>query len=144
MLARADFVDPRWSSQQDMPQYKAPLRDIRFVLYDLLEIEKHYARLPGAEDLSPEVLDAMIAEAAKLVETVIAPLNRSGDEEGCQWSPEGVRTPKGFKDAYKQYYEAGLGSLSGDVDYGGQGLPPSLGLVVSEMVSAANNSFCMY
>ena len=127
-----------------MPQYKAPLRDIRFVLYDLLEIDKHYAELPGAEDLTPEVLDAMLGEAAKLIETVIAPLNRSGDEEGCHWSPEGVTTPKGFKEAYKQYYAAGLGSLAGDADYGGQGLPPSLGLVCSEMVSAANNSFCMY
>jgi hypothetical protein len=127
-----------------MPQYKAPLRDIRFVLYDLLEVDKHYAKIPGAEDLSPEVLDAMIGEAAKLIETVIAPLNRSGDEEGCHWSDEGVRTPKGFKEAYKQYYEAGLGSLAGDPAYGGQGLPPSLGLVCSEMLSAANNSFCMY
>jgi alkylation response protein AidB-like acyl-CoA dehydrogenase len=127
-----------------MPQYKAPLRDIRFVLYDLLDVEKHYATLPGAEDLSREVLDAMLGEAAKLIETVIAPLNRTGDEEGCQWSPEGVRTPKGFKDAYKKYYEAGLGSLAGDPAYGGQGLPPSLGLVCSEILSAANNSFCMY
>jgi alkylation response protein AidB-like acyl-CoA dehydrogenase len=127
-----------------MPQYRAPLRDIRFVLYDLLDIEKHYARLPGAEDLSPEVIDAMLGEAAKLIETVIAPLNRSGDEEGCQWSDEGVRTPKGFKEAYRQYYEAGLGSLAGDPDYGGQGLPPSLGLICSEMTSAANNSFAMY
>jgi alkylation response protein AidB-like acyl-CoA dehydrogenase len=127
-----------------MPQYKAPLRDIRFVLYDLLDVEKHYATVPGAEDLSAEVIDAMLGEAAKLIETVIAPLNRTGDEEGCHWSPEGVRTPKGFKQAYEQYYAAGLGSLSGDVEYGGQGLPPSLGLVCSEMVSAANNSFCMY
>jgi alkylation response protein AidB-like acyl-CoA dehydrogenase len=127
-----------------MPQYKAPLRDIRFVLYDLLEIDKHYAELPGAEDLTPEVLDAMLGEAAKLIETVIAPLNRSGDEEGCHWSEAGVTTPKGFKEAYKLYYEAGLGSLAGDADYGGQGLPPSLSLVCSEMVSAANNSFCMY
>jgi len=127
-----------------MPQYKAPLRDIRFVLFELLDLEKHYAQLPGAEELSREVVDAMLGETAKLIETVIAPLNRSGDEEGCHWSPEGVRTPKGFKEAYKQYYEAGLGSLAGDPEYGGQGLPPSLGLVCSELVSAANNSFCMY
>jgi alkylation response protein AidB-like acyl-CoA dehydrogenase len=127
-----------------MPQYRAPLRDIRFVLYDLFNVEKHYARLPGAEDLNSEVIDAMLGEAAKLIETVIAPLNRSGDEEGCHWSEEGVRTPKGWKEAYKAYYEAGLGSLAGDPDYGGQGLPPSLGLVCSEMVSAANNSFGMY
>src|ERR1700753_4001718 len=114
-----------------MPQYKAPLRDIRFVLYDVLDVEKHYARLPGGEDLNAEAVDAMLSEAAKVI-------------EACPWSPEGVRTPKGFKDAYKQYYGAGLGSLSADSEYGGQGLPPSLGLVCSEMLSAANNSFCMY
>ncbi len=127
-----------------MPQYKAPLRDMRFVLYDLLEIEKHYARIPGAEDLTREVTDAMLDEAAKFVEGVIAPLNRPGDEEGCHWSDKGVRVPKGFKEAYQQYYEAGLGCMTGDVEYGGQGLPVSLQLVVSEMVSSANNSFCMY
>jgi alkylation response protein AidB-like acyl-CoA dehydrogenase len=127
-----------------MLQYKAPLRDIRFVLHELLDVEKHYAQLPGGDELNREVVDAMLSEAAKLIETVIAPLNRSGDEEGCHWSPEGVRTPKGFKEAYKQYYEAGLGGLSGDPDFGGQGLPPSLGLCCSEMVAAANTSFSMY
>jgi hypothetical protein len=127
-----------------MPQYKAPLRDIRFVLNDLLQVEKHYARLPGAEDLSSEVVDAMLGEAAKLIETTVAPLNRSGDEEGCTWSPEGVKTPKGFKEAYKQYCEAGFTSIAADPEYGGQGLPPSLGLCISEMASSANNSFCMY
>ncbi len=127
-----------------MPQYKAPLRDIRFVLYDLLDIEKHYSTLPGATDLNAELIDATVSEAAKLIETVIAPLNRSGDEESCHWSAEGVRTPKGFKEAYKQYCDAGFCAISADPEYGGQGLPPSLQLVVSELLSAANNSFCMY
>jgi alkylation response protein AidB-like acyl-CoA dehydrogenase len=127
-----------------MLQYKAPLRDIRFVLHELLEVEMHYAQLPGAEELNREVVDAMLSEAAKLIETVVAPLNRSGDEEGCHWSPEGVRTPKGFKEAYKQYYEAGLGGLAWDPDYGGQGLPPSLGMCCTEMLAAANTSFSMY
>src|ERR1700742_468791 len=108
-----------------MPQYKAPLRDIRFVLYDLLEIDKHYAKIPGATDLGAEVVDAMLDEAAKLVETVIAPLNRPGDEEGCHWTEKGVRVPKGFREAYKQYYEAGLGCMTGAAEYGGQGLPVS-------------------
>ncbi len=127
-----------------MPQYKAPLRDIRFVLHELLEVEKHYARLPGGADLNEELVDAMLGEAAKLIETVVAPLNRSGDEEGCTWSAEGVRTPKGFKAAYKQYCDAGFTSLSADPEFGGQGLPPSLGLCVAEMAASANNSFCMY
>ena len=127
-----------------MPQYKAPLRDIRFVLYELLDVEKHYARLPGGADLNRELVDAMLGEAAKLIEGVVAPLNRSGDEEGCTWSPEGVRTPKGFKEAYKKYCEAGFTSIAADPAYGGQGLPPSLGLCISEMAASANNSFCMY
>jgi alkylation response protein AidB-like acyl-CoA dehydrogenase len=127
-----------------MPQYKAPLRDIRFVLYELLDVEKHYARLPGGADLNRELIDAMLGEAAKLIEGVVAPLNRSGDEEGCTWSPEGVKTPKGFKEAYKKYCEAGFTSIAADPAYGGQGLPPSLGLCISEMASSANNSFCMY
>lgn len=127
-----------------MPQYKAPLRDMRFVLYDVLDVESHYTRIPGASDLNREVIDAMIGEAAKLIETVVAPLNRSGDEEGCLWSEQGVTTPKGFKEAYRQYYEAGLGCMTGDVEYGGQGLPASLQLLCSEMLASANNSFCMY
>ncbi|MDD9970329.1 MAG: acyl-CoA dehydrogenase C-terminal domain-containing protein [Myxococcales bacterium] len=127
-----------------MPEYKAPLRDMRFVMQELLEIEKHYASLPGAEDLNGEMIDAILGEAAKVAEQVLAPLNRSGDEEGCTWSEDGVATPKGFKEAYRQYCEAGLSSMASEPDYGGQGLPSSLSLAVQEMVAAANNSFSMY
>ncbi|HEX7478397.1 MAG TPA: acyl-CoA dehydrogenase C-terminal domain-containing protein [Polyangiales bacterium] len=129
-----------------MPQYKAPQRDIRFVLYDLLDIEKHYATLPGASDLNREVIDAMISEAAKLIETTVAPLNRIGDEEGCHLSADGsVRTPKGFKEAYRKYViDSGFSCIASDPEYGGQGLPASLQLVISEMLTAANSSFSMY
>ena len=75
-----------------MPEYKAPLRDMRFVLQELFGAEEHYKNIPGAEDLNDEMIDAMLGEAAKLAEKVIAPINRSGDEEGCTWSPEGVTT----------------------------------------------------
>ncbi|MDH5670969.1 MAG: acyl-CoA dehydrogenase C-terminal domain-containing protein [Myxococcales bacterium] len=127
-----------------MPAYKASIRDIQFVLHEMLEIEQHYARLPGGEGLGRETIDAMISEVARFMERVVAPLNRSGDEEGCHWSPEGVRTPAGFKEAYDQYYESGFGSIATDEAYGGQGLPPSLRTVLSEMVGAANSSFSMY
>jgi len=127
-----------------MPEYKAPLRDIRFLLYEVFDIERHYARFPQCSDLSRDLLDAMIDEAAKVAEKVISPLNRAGDEEGCHFEKGEVRTPKGFKDAYKQYYAAGLGSLEFPPEAGGQGLAPSLGILISEMTAGANNSFSMY
>jgi alkylation response protein AidB-like acyl-CoA dehydrogenase len=127
-----------------MPEYKAPLRDIRFLLHELFHIEQHYARFPQTAELSTELIDAMLDEAAKVAEKVLAPLNRTGDEEGCTLEGDSVRTPRGFKDAYKQYYEAGLGSLEFPPEFGGQGLAPSLGIMISELSAGANNSFSMY
>ena len=127
-----------------MPEYKAPLRDIRFLLYELFDIEKHYARFPQTAELSRELLDAMLDEASKIAEKVISPINRSGDEEGCHHEGDAVRTPRGFKEAYQQYYAAGLGGLEFSPEWGGQGLSPSLGILISEMTSGANNSFAMY
>src|SRR5574344_1851190 len=90
------------------------------------------------------MLDALRDEGAKFCENVIAPLNRVGDSEGCTWSPEGVTTPPGFKDAYEQGVEGGWPSLAHDEAHGGQGLPESLGMAVSEMVGQANCSWGMY
>lgn len=127
-----------------MPEYKAPLRDIKFVMTELLDSEQHYANLEGAEDATPDMIDAIIGEGAKFCEQVLSPLNQVGDNEGCTWSEDGVKTPTGFKEAYQQYVEGGWPSMTADPNYGGQGLPHSLGLVMSEMVGTSNWSWGMY
>lgn len=126
-----------------MPTYKAPVRDIEFLLYDVYNAEAHYQKI-GAEDASRDMLSAIIAEGAKFCEQVIAPLNQSGDQEGCTWSEDGVTTPKGFKEAYQQYVENGWGALASPVEHGGQGLPESVGHIISEMAGTANWSWSMY
>lgn len=127
-----------------MPEYKAPLRDIQFVMKELLGSEQHYASLEGAEDATPDMVDAIIQEGAKFSEQVLSPLNQIGDREGCTWSEDGVKTPTGFREAYQQYVEGGWPSMTSDAGFGGQGLPSSVGIVISEMVGTANWSWGMY
>ncbi len=127
-----------------MAEYKAPVRDMQFVLYEMLDFESHYAALPGGEDFSRDVVEAIMEENAKFCENVLAPLNAIGDEEGCQWNEGVVTTPTGFKEAYTQYVDAGWPSMCHSPEYGGQGLPESLGTVLSEMAGSANWSWCMY
>jgi hypothetical protein len=127
-----------------MPDYKAPLRDMRFVLSELLDSESHYASLSSEEQLVPDLFDAIINEAAKFCENILAPINRSGDEEGCQWKDGEVQTPAGFKEAYKQFVEGGWTGLSGEVARGGQGLPSSLSVIVNELIGTANWAWGMY
>ena len=126
-----------------MATYTAPLRDIRFVLHELLD-SSELATLPGYEQATPELIDAVIGEAAKLSEEVLFPLNLSGDAEGCTYENGVVRTPKGFKEAYKQLIEGGWTSLACDPEYGGQGMPMLVSTVFEEMVSSANLAFGMY
>ena len=126
-----------------MPEYKAPLREIKFIMDEVLNSEAHYANI-GADDASPDMVDAIIGEGAKFCEEVLAPLNQVGDQEGCTWSEDGVKTPTGFKEAYKQFVEGGWPSMNAPVEHGGQGLPESINIVLSEMIGTANWSWGMY
>ena len=126
-----------------MPTYQAPLRDTRFLINDFLEIGK-YSNLPGFEDATPDLIDAILEEGGKIVEEVLFPLNQSGDEEGCHFDNGEVTTPKGFKEAYKAFTEGGWMGLVADPDYGGQGLPYVIGSAFVEMICSANLSFGTY
>jgi len=127
-----------------MLQYKAPLRDMRFLMNEVLDYPQHYSTLSNGADATPEMVDAILEGAATLCEEVLAPLNASGDKEGCQLNDGVVTTPKGFKEAYAEFIAGGWQGLSFPVEYGGQGLPMSLNLMKSEMMGAANWSFNMY
>ena len=116
-----------------MPTYRAPLRDIRFVLHELVGSEKLNA-LPGYEDATPDVFDAVLEEAAKLCEEVLFPLNQSGDAEGCTFENGEVRTPIGFKDAWNTFVAGGWTGLASSPEWGGQGLPLTLRYVLDEMI----------
>ncbi|WP_134499875.1 acyl-CoA dehydrogenase C-terminal domain-containing protein [Microvirga pakistanensis] len=127
-----------------MPVYKAPVEDVMFLLNDVFSIERHN-NLPGFADATPDVVEAILTEGAKLCEEIFAPLNRSGDLEGCTRNPDGsVTTPKGFKEAYEAYAAGGWMGLSMPEEYGGQGLPSTLNTVMQEFVSSANLSLGMY
>ena len=126
-----------------MPIYRAPVDDFRFVLNDLLEIDKQ-RDLPGFADLSPDLVEDILTNAGKFCEEVLQPINQSGDEEGAHFENGVVRTPKGFKEAYKAYSEAGWGALGAPAELGGSGMPLTLVMAVGEMAMSANQSFAMY
>ncbi len=126
-----------------MASYKAPLRDVRFALHELHD-SAALSELPGFEEMTPELLDAVLEEAAKICEEVLHPLNRNGDEQGCTYDDGVVRTPKGFPEAYQLFREGGWTSIGCDPAYGGQGLPKSLTASFEEMINAANLSFGLY
>ena len=114
-----------------MPSYHAPLDDMRFVLYDLLEIENQ-TELPGYAQLSRELVDAVLEGGARICQDAFQPLNQSGDAEGCRFENGVVRTPAGFKAAFDAYFEGGWNTLSLDPAWGGQGLPAVLAMAISE------------
>jgi alkylation response protein AidB-like acyl-CoA dehydrogenase len=127
-----------------MPTYKAPVDDVLFLLNDVFHVER-YANLPGFSDASPDIVEAILGEAAKFCEDVLAPLNAIGDREGCKRSDDGsVTTPKGFKDAYKQIIDGGWVGISAPSEFGGQGLPMFMTQQVNEFMSSANLAFAMY
>ncbi|MBK7145745.1 MAG: acyl-CoA dehydrogenase C-terminal domain-containing protein [Xanthomonadales bacterium] len=127
-----------------MSRYAAPLREMRYVLYDVLGGEAHFASLPGADTANRELVDAVLDEAAKFNEQVLAPLNQSGDREGCHWDAGRVTTPKGFKEAYRQFVDGGWSGLTAPEAYGGQHLPEIVGAIVKEMIDSANLSWGNY
>jgi alkylation response protein AidB-like acyl-CoA dehydrogenase len=126
-----------------MTVYRAPLRDYRFLLEEVLEVEQ-LAKLPGFADATPEIFAAVLEEGGKLCQEMLFPINRSGDEEGCTYENGTVRTPKGFKEAYETFRAGGWTSLACDPAFGGQGLPNTLNFCMEEMISSANMSFGMY
>ncbi|MES2294570.1 MAG: acyl-CoA dehydrogenase C-terminal domain-containing protein [Pseudomonadota bacterium] len=126
-----------------MPIYRAPVEDYRFLIHEFLEAEKH-RDLPQFTDLSPDLIDDILANAGKLCEEVLQPINQSGDEEGCHFENGVVRTPKGFKEAYRAYSEGGWGGLSAPAEHGGSDMPMVMSMAVGEMAMAANQSLAMY
>ncbi len=127
-----------------MPDYKAPLRDINFVLNDFLNSEQHYSGLSGCEAVSMDLAEAIISEGAKFAENVVSPMAANADEQGCKFENGKVTTPDGFKEAFKQWGEGGWQALSIAAEDGGQGLPGSIGTVVGEMVGSPSWAFSMY
>jgi len=127
-----------------MPVFKAPVDDTLFILNDVLGYER-YMNLPGFADASPDIVEAILQEGARLAEEVMLPLNQVGDREGCTRHDDAtVSTPKGFKEAYRQYCEGGWLGLAAPVEFGGQGLPYTLHTAVSEYLISANLSLMMY
>lgn len=125
-----------------MSTYSAPLKDMQFVLNELAELDQ-VAKLPGCEEVTPDLVEAILDEANKFASGVLAPLNRAGDEIGAQWADKAVTMPKGFKEAYLQFVENGWPALSCEPEHGGQGLPKTISVAVQEMWKAANMAFSL-
>jgi len=126
-----------------MPAYHAPLEDFRFLFHEYLDLEP-CRELPSMAEATPELIDAVLEEGARLAEQVLQPLNAVGDREGCRYADNAVTLPTGFAEAWKTYVEGGWPGLTTDPEFGGQGLPGFVGLAFSEMINSANPSFSAY
>ena len=129
-----------------MGQYVAPLRDMQFVLHEFLNVTEEFKNLPAYQEIDADIINQVLEEGAKFTQEVLFPLNHSGDREGCHYdaATKTVTTPKGFKEAYKQYVEGGWAALACDPEYGGQGLPVSLNNSFYEMLNSSNQAWTMY
>ena len=128
-----------------MADYQAPLRDMRFVMYDVFRANEQWSQWPALnETIDRETADAILEEAAKLASKTIAPLNRPGDEQGCQWHDGQVITPTGYKEAYQLFSAGGWTGLGGNPEYGGMGMPKVLAAQFDEMTSSASLAFTLY
>ena len=128
-----------------MTEYNPPLSDMSFLLNKVFNVSALWQGIPAlSETVDIETAEAILEEAGKLASGMIAPLNRSGDEEGAQWNDGVVTTPAGFKEAYNTFAEGGWSGLCGDPAYGGMGMPKMLGVLFDEMMYAANSSFALY
>ena len=125
-----------------MSDYRAPVKDMRFVMDEIVGLDE-IAQLPGYEEATPDMADAILDEAAKFTGGVLAPLNRIGDQQGCRLDAGGVTTADGWKDAYKAFCDSGWNGLAMPVDFGGQGLPETFGIAVKEMTASANMAFSL-
>jgi alkylation response protein AidB-like acyl-CoA dehydrogenase len=129
-----------------MPQYTPPLRDMQFVMHEVLKVTDEFKAIPKHADIDRETIDAVLEEGGKFAAEVTFPLNISGDQEGCTLdrTTHEVTAPKGFKEAYAQYVEGGWAALSCDPEYGGQGLPFVVNQCFYEMMNSANQAWTMY
>ncbi|WP_026354541.1 acyl-CoA dehydrogenase C-terminal domain-containing protein [Massilia niastensis] len=129
-----------------MGQYVAPIRDMQFVLHEFLNVTDEFKQLPKYQEIDADIINQVLEEGAKFTQEVLFPLNHSGDREGCHFDPatKTVTTPKGFKEAYKQYVEGGWAALACEPEYGGQGLPVSLNNSFYEMLNSSNQAWSMY
>ncbi len=125
-------------------EYRAPLRDMQFLIREVFDFETHYGGLEDSTPTDLDLVEAIIAETARFAEVELAPLYQSGDAEGCRFVDGQVIAPTGFKEAFQQYVEGGWGATTGDPDYGGQGLPHSVGLFIEEILTSGNLSWTMY
>jgi len=129
-----------------MGQYVAPIRDMQFVLHEFLSVTDEFKNLPKYQELDAGIINQVLEEGARFTQEVLFPLNHSGDREGCRYdaATKTVSTPKGFKEAYKQYVEGGWAALACDTEYGGQGLPVVLNNSFYEMLNSSNQAWSMY
>ncbi|MCP1513189.1 acyl-CoA dehydrogenase C-terminal domain-containing protein [Pseudomonas rhodesiae] len=128
-----------------MADYKAPLRDMRFVLNEVFEVANTWAQLPAlADSVDAETVEAILEEAGKVTAKSIAPLSRGGDEQGCRWADTAVSTPDGFPQAYKTYAEGGWVGVGGDPAFGGMGMPKAVSAQVEEMINSSSLAFGLY